>query len=82
MNVLLEEGSFVLEMDQPVQVNVEGEQPEQLQEDYEEDHFEISSFGPYRFLRNCSSAGVWMCAVYNLCVILLLISVYVYRRMK
>lgn len=84
MNILLEEGSFVLEMDQPVQVNVEEEPQEQLQENYEEDHFEIFSLssGPYRFLRNCSNAGVWMCALYNLCVILLLISVYVYRRMK
>ncbi|XP_017107033.2 uncharacterized protein [Drosophila bipectinata] len=77
--VLLEEKSYIVEMDHPTQENVQ----EEPTGDYEEDHFEVVvevESGPYRFLRNWNSVGVWMCAVYNFCVLLLLITVYVYKR--
>lgn len=77
MIVLLEERSYIVELDQPVRENVE----EEPQQNYEEEISSLSS-GPYRFLLNCNSAAVWMCAVYNLCVIIFLIGVYVYKHMK
>ncbi|KAH8278002.1 hypothetical protein KR026_001259, partial [Drosophila bipectinata] len=76
---LVDEKSYIVEMDHPTQENVQ----EEPTGDYEEDHFEVVvevESGPYRFLRNWNSVGVWMCAVYNFCVLLLLITVYVYKR--
>ncbi|KAH8246500.1 hypothetical protein KR038_005805, partial [Drosophila bunnanda] len=47
--------------------------------------FEIltgQEYRPYRFLQNCNSVVLWICVLYNLCMILLIIFVFVYKKLN
>ncbi|KAH8376113.1 hypothetical protein KR200_002346, partial [Drosophila serrata] len=37
---------------------------------------------PYRFLQNCNSVALWLCVLYNLCMISLLLFVFVHRKLN
>ncbi|XP_026836057.1 uncharacterized protein LOC113564267 [Drosophila erecta] len=35
---------------------------------------------PYRFLQNCNFVGLWMCVLYNLCMLLIVVLIFIYKR--
>ncbi|KAH8282032.1 hypothetical protein KR054_004967, partial [Drosophila jambulina] len=74
-NVLLEEDCYKI-----IQVDFAPENNEENGNDFEilpeqEDR-------PYRFLQNCNSVALWMCVIYNLCMVLLLVFVFVYKKLN
>ncbi|XP_016970382.1 uncharacterized protein LOC108038162 [Drosophila rhopaloa] len=79
-DVLLEEACFrIIEVDDPDQGNYE----EQSQSNHNDSNIEIiteDEARPYRFLQNCNSVPLWICVIYNLCMIFIIVILCIYKR--
>jgi len=74
-DVLLEDDSYrIIEMDHHLQES-DAEQP-----NIEVDVVNIEERSPYTFLQNCNFVGLWMCVLYNFCMISLVVVIYIYKR--
>ncbi|KAH8248995.1 hypothetical protein KR032_005014, partial [Drosophila birchii] len=74
-NVLLEEDCYrVIEVDLVPENNVESCNDFEILTEPED--------RPYRFLQNCNNVALWMCVCYNLCMVLLLVFFFVYRKIN
>ncbi|BFF95344.1 uncharacterized protein DMAD_12765 [Drosophila madeirensis] len=61
----------ITQMDQPEVVSIDNQQPEELEDVQEEPR-------SYRFMHNWNTVGI--CLIYNLCIVVLLVFIYLYKR--
>ncbi|XP_016963418.1 uncharacterized protein LOC108033584 [Drosophila biarmipes] len=74
-DVLLEEDSYrIIEMDNRLQESDPG------QPDIEVEIVNIEERSPYSFLQNCNFVGLWMCVLYNFCMISIVVIIFIYKR--
>ncbi|XP_017067830.1 uncharacterized protein LOC108105653 [Drosophila eugracilis] len=79
MRKIKEEDCYIIDMDHLV-LEMDEEQPE---ENYNESNMEnvpLQDQRPYNFLRNCNSVGLWICVLYNLCMVLLVVLILIYKH--
>ncbi|KAH8333926.1 hypothetical protein KR059_004593, partial [Drosophila kikkawai] len=72
-NVLLEDDCYkIIELDIEPGNNEENDNEIEILEE------EVNP--SYRFLQNCNSVALWICVLYNLCIVVLLVFIFVYKK--
>ncbi|XP_039228544.1 uncharacterized protein LOC120321106 [Drosophila yakuba] len=77
-----EEIDVLLENDSCTINGMDQEQPDATCNDSKMEKFTEKKSSPYTFLQNCNFVGLWMCVLYNFCMLLIVVAIFMYRRWK